>query len=87
MRTRSEIIAKSFKKCRIRNAINGAEDDALLEDCDINSGDGELLGFRDEQFSNFVDNAKSISSSFLPVVSSHDITDIKSNTFNIAALC
>jgi len=55
---KSETFVKSLKKCGIRNALNGSEDDILYEKSDASSennyeddfsgSDGDFLGFYDE---------------------------------------
>ncbi|KAG8236924.1 hypothetical protein J437_LFUL014969 [Ladona fulva] len=49
---KAEVIVKSFKKCRISNALDGTEDDALFEgdtSDDGNSRDGDFLIFYDNE--------------------------------------
>jgi len=57
-RVKSKSIVKSFKKCGIRNAIDGSKDDFLYEESDASSennhdddfsgSDDDFLGFYDE---------------------------------------
>jgi hypothetical protein len=39
---KDEIVVKSFKKCGISNALDGTEDDVLLEDSESENSDYAL---------------------------------------------